>query len=294
MDDHVAPYIFEHANIRLQVVRMGRAWQELHQWHQLAPGVAHMLGRCTAATALLATSIKFEGRVNVQLQGDGPLKLLLCQATHELGLRGMARVAEGETLDASTGKDSLEGLVGKGHIAITIENSREDRRYQGITPVVDDSLSSSFEHYFMQSEQLPTRLWLAASGEVAAGLMLQRMPGDGDDEEDWSRVQQLAETITAEELLELDPTEIVRRLFHEEDLRQLPPRPVRFYCRCTREAVSNVLRGLGEEEVNDILAEQGRVKVNCDFCGEEYRYDPVDAASLFAEELSPAGTDRLQ
>lgn len=294
MDDQVAPYLFEHANIRLQVVRMGPAWQELHRSHRLSPGVAHMLGRCTAATALLATSIKFEGRINVQLQGDGPLKLLLCQATHELGLRGMARVAEGETLDASIGMDSLEGLVGKGHIAITIEHSRDDRRYQGITPVVDDSLASSFEHYFMQSEQLSTRLWLAADDDVAAGLMLQRMPGDGSDEEDWNRVQRLAETLTPGEMLGLQLSELVRRLFHEEDLRQLAPRPVRFHCRCTREAVSNVLRGLGEAEVRDILAEQGRVKVNCDFCGEEYRYDPVDAVGLFAADLSPDESQRLQ
>lgn len=294
MDDQVVPYLFEHASIRVQVVRLTRAWQMLHRSHDLSTGATHMLGRCAAATALLATTIKFEGRINVQLQSDGPLRLLLCQCTHELGLRGMARVAEAADLSEAAGRDSLQGLAGKGHIAITIENTREDKRYQGITPIMNDSLASSFEYYFDQSEQLPTRLWLAADAQTASGLMIQRMPGGDTREEDWERAQRLAETITADELLGLDAQEVVRRLYHEEDLRRLDGRPVRFYCRCARHSVSAVLQGLGEAEVQDILAEQGRVKVNCDFCGEEYLYDHVDAAALFADGTPQQGPDRVQ
>lgn len=291
MTDHVYSYLFEHAPIRVQVVQMSQAWQAMHSAHGLPDLVTHMLGRCAAATALLATSIKFEGRISVQMQSDGPLHLLLCQATHDLGLRGMAKLASAQPLPAQAG---MADLVGNGHIAVTIENMRDDKRYQGITPVVCNNLASSFEHYFAQSEQLPTRLWLAADDKVAAGLMLQRMPGVDTDDDAWQRAQKLAETVTDNELLTLTPDELIHRLLHEEDLRRFDPRPLRFRCNCSKNRVGKMLNSLGEAEVSSILEEQGQVEVTCEFCGRSYLFDGVDAAGLFTQTPLTSDPELLQ
>lgn len=291
MNNIVTPYLFDQAPIRIQAVQMSDAWQAMHAAHQLPAEVTHTLGRCAAATALLATTIKFEGRISVQMQSDGPLKLLLCQATHTLGLRGMARVSSEQPPPAEA---AMADLVSTGHIAVTIENQREDKRYQGITPVVDKNLASSFEHYFAQSEQLPTRLWLAADNDIAAGLMLQRMPGGISDDDAWNRAQQLAETITDHELLTLAPEQLIHRLFHQEDLRKLDPRPLHFHCNCSRQRVAAMLVSLGEAEVRSIFEEQGEVKVNCDFCSRGYNYDEVDVATLFTDGPTAVGSEKLQ
>ena len=297
MNDAVAPYIFEHAPIRIQAVRLTSAWQALHHAHNLPESITHTLGRCAAATALLATTIKFDGRISVQLQSKGPLQLLLCQATHKLGLRGMAQLAPNQTLPTTASENGIEGLADNGHIAVTIENMKDDKRYQGITPVVGDSLASSFEHYFAQSEQLPTRFWLAADNHTAAGFMLQRMPGQigemGDDDA-WVRAQQLADTLTSEELLALTQEDLVHRLYHEEDLRQLDPRPVHFHCNCSQKRVGAMLTSLGEPEIASIIEEHGQVEVTCEFCGRSYRFDDVDIAALFTEAQTAKGSKLLQ
>ena len=178
MSDNVHPYVFEHAPIRVQAVRLTHAWQAMHASHDLAKPVEPVLGECAAATALLATTIKFNGRISVQLQSKGPLRLMLCQATHDLGLRGMVQLGKNQTLPGDLQPGAITGLADGGQLAVTIENLRDDQRYQGITPLESPRLAQCFEHYFMQSEQLPTRLWLAANATTAAGFMLQRMPGE--------------------------------------------------------------------------------------------------------------------
>lgn len=294
MNNIVAPYVFEYAPIRIQAVRMTDAWQALHQAHDLPAAITHTLGRCAAATTLLATTIKFDGRISVQLQSKGPLQLLLCQATHDLGLRGMAQLSTKLALPDDASGESIRGLADNGQLAVTIENMKDNKRYQGITPIVDASLAASFEHYFSQSEQLPTRLWLAANDNCAAGLMVQRMPGELVDEDVWERCQRLAETLTQEELLTLAPDALVHRLFHEEDLRQLTPRSLHFNCNCSQKRVGTMLASLGAEEVNGILQEQKQVEVTCEFCGRSYTFDDVDAAALFTEAPAGEGSDRLQ
>lgn len=291
MTDHVYSYLFEHAPIRVQVVQMTQAWQAMHGAHDLPELVTHMLGRCAAATALLATSIKFDGRISVQVHSDGPLHLLLCQATHDLHLRGMAKLAAAQPLPAQA---RMADLVGQGHIAVTIENMRDDKRYQGITPIVASSLANSFEHYFAQSEQLPTRLWLAADDKTAVGLMLQRMPGADTDDDAWQRAQKLAETVTDSELLTLAPEELIHRLFHQEDLRRFEPRLLRFRCNCSKKRVGTMLASLGEAEVISILQEQGQVEVTCEFCGRRYPFDDVDAAGLFTQAQPTDSPELLQ
>ena len=304
MTDHVFCYLIDGAPVRIQCLRLTDAWRALHAAQDIEPGLVPTLGRSVAATALLATSIKFDGRLSVQLQSAGPLQLLLCQAVRRnaahadgpasLGLRAMARAASDQPLPRVIEGDSMAGLLRDAHLAVTLENRRDDKRYQGITPVVDDSLARSFEHYFDQSEQLPTKLWLAADEHTAAGLMIQRLPGDAGNGEAWNRAGHLAATLTDRELIELDPPALIHRLFHQEDLRELPGRPAEFHCPCSRARVATMLVSLGREEVDAIIAERGEVEVNCEFCGTRYAFDDVDAAALFVAEQAGGGSRTIQ
>jgi molecular chaperone Hsp33 len=204
-------------------------------------------------------------------------------------LRGVARWREA-VVDAN-----LESLTGGGRVTVTVESAGQGSRYQGIVPLSGARLADCFEDYFARSEQLPTRLWLAASGERAAGLLLQRLPSgatasaeelahaSAEGDEDWNRVRLLAATLSSTELLELSTAQLLRRLFHEEDLRLFEPDPVFFQCTCSRERVSGILRSIGAGEVRDILAERGSVEVRCEFCNRAWQYDAVDVAGLFAD-----------
>jgi molecular chaperone Hsp33 len=233
-----------------------------------------------AATVLLGSTLKFEGALTLQLQGDGPLHLLVVQCTSERNLRGMAQW-HGDVAGLE-----LSALVGAGRLAITIEQSGRAERYQGIVPLEGDSLAQSFEAYFRRSEQLPTRLWLTAGGSAAAGLMLQTLPGETDDSGDpdaWNRFTMLADTVTPGELRDLAAQDLLHRLYHEEDVRLFESAPVAFRCRCSRERIADMLRRLGHDEVRSIVADEGEVRVACEFCGREYRFDSVDTQALFAD-----------
>jgi len=288
--DTLRRFVFERFPIRGHVVRLEAAWRALVEHHAYPRAVEEALGQTTAATALLAASVKFDGRLTLQLQGPGPMHLLVVQASPGLAVRGVAR----HSADVPADIAPLSALTGGGQLTVTIENDEAAARYQGIVPLDADTLSECFQHYFAQSEQLPTRLWLAASADCAAGLLLQRLPGDGsargsdaaaDADEDWNRILHLATTLTSTELTTLSSDVILRRLFHEEDVRVFDPSPVYFRCACSRERVDGILRSLGAEEVHSILTEQGRVEVKCEFCNRAYDYDAVDAGALFG----PAG-----
>ncbi len=261
--------------MRGEIVHLDATWRALLGTQDYPAAVRNLLGEAAAASALLTPTLKFEGKLTLQVTGDGPVHLLVMQCTSANTLRGLAR------WHGDTASDSLSELIGAGRMAITIDPSKGRERYQGIVEVKGSELSHALETYFEQSEQLGTRLWLAADERRAAGLLLQQLPGAADDADAWNRLQHLGATLTRRELLEVAPQELMRRLFSEEDLRVFEPTPLSFRCGCSRSNVASVLRGLGQEEVRSIIADEGEVRVDCDFCGQVYEFDSVDAENLF-------------
>jgi molecular chaperone Hsp33 len=322
-------FLFDGLPVRGMVVRLTDAWTELlarragnTETGAYAPPVAELLGEMAAAGVLMQSNIKFNGALVLQVFGDGPVKLAVAEVRSDLGLRATATVAGELPVDAQL--PDMVNAGGGGRCAITLDP--QDRRpgqqpYQGVVPLHGDRgeklhrLSDGLQHYMLQSEQLDTTLVLAANDQVAAGLLIQRMPIKGEGNlgamtaaenedaigrsEDYNRIATLAASLTREELLTLDVDTILRRLFWEEKLLRFAPRQgadgPRFSCTCSRERVGNMLRNLGAEEVESILAERGNVEVGCEYCGQQYHFDPVDAAQLFTEPgKQPPATSRVQ
>ena len=233
---------------------------------------------------LLSSTIKFEGALIVQVEAEGPLRTLVAQATDRRTLRGLARW-EGEVPDGG----GLAETFGAGRLVLTASAPGGDR-YQGVVALEGATLAGALEAYFAQSEQLPTRLWLAVDGQRAAGLLLQRLPQATDDEDAWRRTAMLADTLRDAELLQLGTKDLLRRLFNEETVRLFEAEPVAFRCGCSRERVDGLLRSLGREEVDEVLTAQGAIEVTCEFCNRVYRLDRVDAELLFRAR-GAAGSD---
>ena len=297
--DTLRRFIFERYPFRGQRVRIDAAWRAMMEHHAYPPAVRDSLGEAVAAAVLLASTLKFEGQLSLQLRGSGPMHLMLVECSDTLALRAVARFNDPpETHD-------LRRLSGDGTMTVTIESKQLPRPYQGIVPLAGERMSDCLGHYFESSEQLPTRVWLQADAERSSGLLLQRLPvdakemgleaitgsaaGEEEIEEAWQRVQIMAQTVTGAELLELTDVDLLKRLFAEDDLRLFEPAPVFFRCRCSRERVATMLRSLGQPEVDSILAEQGKIEVRCEFCSRAYRFDSVDGAGLFADTLGPSG-----
>jgi len=235
-----------------------------------------------AACMLLSATLKIDGALTMQVQGDGPISLMVVEATARRTLRGMAQ------WDDPVPEGDLHARFGHGRLVLTIDPGAERERYQGIVALAGDSLADALDEYLERSEQLPTRMWLGADGEKAAGLLLQKLPDEEEPDADaWDRAVHLGSTVTGEELLELHSRELIHRLFHEEDIRVFDSDPVAFYCSCSRERVAGMLRSLGAEEINSILAERAEILVHCEFCNQAYEFDRVDAEQLFHGEETP-------
>jgi molecular chaperone Hsp33 len=275
--DRLYRFTFENIGIRGNLVHLDATWRAVLGAHPYPKAVRDPLGESLAAVTLLASTIKFEGSLILQAQGKGPIRTLVAQATHEHKVRGLARW-EGEVPADGT----LAARFGEGHLALTIERSGAEP-YQGIVPLEGADLSAAIERYFVDSEQLPTRLWLTAGESRAAGLLLQRLPGEGLSDEDWSRIGMLAGTLTPEELTGQSTGDLLYRLFNEESIRLFEPEPIAFRCGCSRTRIEETLKLLGPAEVDDIIAEEGTVSVTCEFCNRNYAFDAVDAKQLFAE-----------
>jgi len=290
--DTLRRFVFERYPFRGQLVHLGPAWKAMMEHHDYPDQVRDTLGEAVAAAALLASTLKFQGLLTLQLRGDGPMHLMLVECTDGLAVRAVARFREPPaTMD-------LRELSGHGTLTVTVENEGAANRYQGIVPLAGESMGDCLRGYFESSEQLPTRLWLHADGENVSGLLLQRLPvnskpaavlesGAGvvseDEVEDaWRRVQLVADTVTGAELAELDDARLLLRLFNEDDVRMFESTPVFFRCRCSRERVENMLRALGRDEVDSVIEEFGQVEVRCEFCSRAYRLDAIDCVALFA------------
>lgn len=317
--DCLQTFLFETSLVRGEIVRLHEAWKTIQERRMYPYVINRHLGEMVAAGALLSATLKFDGTLILQAQGTGPVRLLVVECTADLKVRATIKLNPAIDSDAIPPNASLADLInpdGKGMLVITLDPSKQQegqQAYQGIVPLIDgdkpiNTIAEAIMVYMRNSEQLQTRVWLACNDDYCAGILLQRLPKLGgksldlsktDDElsEDWSRLQMLADTTSNDELLNTPPETMMRRLFQEESawqgVRSFPMRSVAFDCQCSRKRVGNMLLMLGIAEVESILAEQGQVETECDFCGQRYHFDPVDCAQLFKannanEGLRPA------
>lgn len=294
-DDFVQTFIFEGAGVRGVIVRLRSSWQEVCAHADYPESVRELLGQTLVSSALFIATLKLEGSLSIQLRADDPLRLLFAECDSDGQLRGLARwmLAPGERAS----------LPADGTLAVTIDNAVTQTRYQGLVPLEGADLAQGFEQYFQRSEQLPTRLVLATGTHACAGIMLQRIAGGGGhgpddadaDADAWDRVRHLLGTVSSAELLELPAPELLRRLFHQEDVRLFDARALKFHCSCTRARVAQMLQSLGRAEAEETLAEnEGEVSVTCEFCNQHYSFDAVDIAALFAAPTFTPGPDTTQ
>jgi len=273
--------------VRGEIVHLEATWRAVLERHDYPPAVRALLGEMMAAAALLTATLKFGGTLIMQIQGSGPVKLLVVECTSDHYMRATAKWSQ------VPARGDLVALVGDGKFAITLDPGQGRAGYQGVVALEGSTVAAALEQYMLRSEQIETRLWLAALDACAAGLLLQRLPdGSGTDIDAWPRATLLAASLTPQELAAHAAPELLRRLYSAEDIRVFKPRPVAFRCTCSRERVTSMLHMLGRAEVESIVAERGEVEVNCEFCNQRYRFDGGEAAALFATTPSAARATR--
>ncbi|MGZ3158965.1 MAG: Hsp33 family molecular chaperone HslO [Burkholderiaceae bacterium] len=301
MTDTLQKFMFENTAVRGELVELSETWKQVQARTDYPKAVKTLLGEMLAAAALLSANLKFNGALIMQIHGDGPVRLLVVECDSELQLRATAKLVPNAIIDDEATLPQLVNVTGQGRFVITLDPKDKlpgQQPYQGIVPLDGDSTASVIENYMLRSEQLDTKLWLAADANVARGLLLQKLPNEGgidvpgDDElEAWNRTVALASTLGKEELLSTDISTVMRRLFWEETIRIFDPKHPHFHCSCTREKVGNMLMMLGQDEIKSALAEMESLAIDCEFCGQHYDFDKVDCAQLFAVELA---VDALQ
>jgi molecular chaperone Hsp33 len=285
-EDLLYRFLFEESGVRGELVRLGASRRAILQCHPYPAVVADQLSQMLAASVLLSATIKPEGSLILQAQGDGPLHLVVAQATRRRTVRGLAR------WNAPVPHGDLAAMFGAGRLALTFETIAGEP-YQGIVGLEGQSLAQAIEIYFVRSEQLATRLWLFGDEERAGGLLLQELPSRARPERDWRRLSELAEGAGTHALLSVPAAELLPGIFTTESLRLFDPEPVAFRCGCSSGRIEGMLRALGRREVDDILEEQGAVQVDCEFCNRRYRFDRVDVERLFSGEPPLPASDRV-
>ncbi|WP_415904657.1 Hsp33 family molecular chaperone HslO [Neptuniibacter sp. QD48_55] len=282
--DQIQRILFDELDIRGVVSGVQQTCADCFENHDYPAVIQQVLGEMLAAVSLLSSNLKFKGRLILQAQGRGNVRVLMAECNHDRDLRAIARY-EGELDEQANFVD----LLPQGQVVLTIE-PEQGQPYQGIVPLDGENLGKCLENYFLSSEQLPTQIQLASDGEKAAGMMLQVLPAQGTGEEDWDRVSHLASTLKSEELLELDNETLLYRLFHEEQCRLYEPDDVRFKCTCSRQRSEASLKLVEKAELLEVLEEQGKVAVNCQFCNAQYDFDAADIEALFAENVASGGS----
>jgi len=273
--DCLRRFLFEELGVRGEWVRLQNSWQQAKQYQELSSGVQEQLGQAMASVVLLSATIKFEGAMILQAQGNGDLNTVVAHASHDRKVRGLAR---GNTqMEAA----SLSEMMGEGRLVITVE-PEQGEPYQGIVKLEGEKLADVITNYFTQSEQLETKVWLFANETHAAGLFIQELPAQESYEADWERISTLANTVTKEEMLSLDCEEMLYRLFNEEKVRVYEPEPIEFKCGCSSEKIETTLVSLGKKELDSIFLERDIIEVNCEFCGKHYDFDKVDIENLLS------------
>ena len=282
--DRSQRFLFEQADIRGESAHLDSAYREILAIHQYAVGVSRLLGEFLAAAVLLSSNLKFEGKLILQVRSEGQIPLLMVECDDTLQVRGIARGAELAT------SEDFDVLLHNGQLAITIDPTR-GQRYQGIVPLQEGSLARSLDNYFKQSEQLNTRIWLAADGQRASGLLLQQLPSqispdEAQRQQQWEHVCALGATVTATELLALDGEQLLYRLFHDDPVRLFEPCGARFHCSCSRERTRNALSTLRSTEILELLEDLGSITMDCEFCNQEYRFERDDLADLVEGDVT--------
>ena len=292
MKDTLQRFLFENLSVRGELVHLDATWQAVLERHDYPLAVQKVLGELMSAVTLLIATLKFKGQLIAQIQGDGPVSLLVVEGSSDKTLRAMASCKDNKFTDTS-----LYGIFGDARLVITLE-PEQGERYQGIVALSGENLADALTDYLLRSEQLDTDLWLVADGKQAAGLLIQKLPETDKtkpnsniieihtDIDGWNCIQQLSSTIKDEELLELGAEEIIHRLYHEEDVRLFEAQHISFRCRCSRERVANMLLSLGAEEVQSMIKDLSKIEVACEFCNHNYSFDAVDTEQLFSSRVS--------
>jgi molecular chaperone Hsp33 len=308
--DTLQKFIFDNAAVRGELVEISNAWREIQSRHAYPKAVRALLGEMVAAAALLSANLKFNGSIVMQIHGDGLVKLLVVECDANLRMRATAKLTDGAEVPDDASVAQLLNQHGRGRFVITLDPQDKvpgQQPYQGVVPLVGEDIATIIENYMLRSEQMDTKLWLAADEHVARGLLLQKLPrnsnvegqvkqaSEEEDLETWTRAIMLGQTLKQEELLTTDVETLLRRLFWEETIRVFDPLHPAFHCTCSREKVGNMLKMLGQAEVESALHDLGELGINCDFCGKHYGFDAVDCAQLFASDttadgLAPAST----
>jgi len=277
-------FVFDGTDIRGELVRLNSSYTQTVRGHLYPPAVQHLLGEFLAATVLLASTIKYDGRLVLQARGEGQISLVMAECTSEGDVRGIVRY------DTPPQADEFRTLIGKGTLAITVD-SRKGDPYQGIVALQESSLADCLVQYFAQSEQLTTKFFMASDDDQVCALLLQQLPANVVKDTEarkaqWQHVAALAQTLRKDELLDLDNTTVLHRLYHQESVRLFDPRALRYQCSCSRERTAGALLAIGREQVEEILAEQGDVSMTCEFCGTHYSFTENEVMLLLTERGS--------
>jgi molecular chaperone Hsp33 len=299
--DILQKFIFDNAAVRGELVEISNAWREIQSRHAYPKAVRALLGEMVAAAALLSANLKFNGSIVMQIHGDGLVKLLVVECDANLRMRATAKLRDGAEVPDDASVVQLLNQHGRGRFVITLDPQDKipgQQPYQGVVPLVGEDIATIIENYMLRSEQMDTKLWLAADENVARGLLLQKLPrnsavegqvkqaSEEEDLETWTRAVMLGQTLKQEELLTADVETLLKRLFWEETIRVFDPLHPEFHCTCSREKVANMLKMLGQQEVESALHDLGELGINCDFCGKHYGFDAVDCAQLFASDTT--------
>lgn len=275
--DALQRFVFEHASIRGEIVHIKDTFQTIINQRPYPPIVRHLLGEALVSCLLLASSIQFEGNLNLQFQGDSSLPLLIVQCDHHLNIRAFAKYK------ADLNTEAYANSFLTGQMTLTINQYNQTQTYQSVVPIQSTSMSENLMEYFAQSEQIGTVVWLAIGPDSAAGMLLQLMPGEDTKqrEEFWEYAVKIGETLTQEELLHLNNQTLLHRLYHETELRIFDSKSTRFACRCSPEKMQDLLTALGKEDAEALLKEQGLIDISCDFCNRHYTWDSIDVSMIF-------------
>ncbi|WP_018691382.1 Hsp33 family molecular chaperone HslO [Algicola sagamiensis] len=283
--DQLSRYVFEDHHVRGELVQLRESYQQIIENHDYPAPIKKVLGELMAATSLLTATLKFEGEITVQLQGNGPVKVAVINANHQQELRGIARYDQVIQDDIY----SLQELFGQGALVITV-TPNQGERYQGVVPLSEPTVAKCLESYFQQSEQLKTRLWFAIDDEFksVSGMLLQVLPVDKDKAvTDFDHLEILTDTVKSEEMLQLPAEELLIRLYHQENPQMFAPQPVRFVCGCSKERCESALISLGAEELEHIIDEQEQVDMHCEYCNSSYRFEKEALESLLQQLRQP-------
>lgn len=288
--DQLTRFLFDDCPVRGLHMNLQEVWQHVAENKAYPKAIHRALGELTVAAVLLASNLKFDGNLIVQVQGKGELKMLVAEATSAATCRATARWDESAKIDENM---SLVDLLGEGGMFVLTLQPAQGESWQGMVELAGNSIAQMLMNYMARSEQLATHITLAADESKAGGLLLQRLPEQDINDDSWTELCALAETLTADELLNLDVQTLLFRLFHEHEVRLFSPQNVEFACTCSRGKVSDMLLLLGGQEVGEAVAEQGSVEVNCDFCHERYVFDEADVNALFGSNVVATAQQEL-